>query len=152
MADVRVTTGTRSRLPGTQVGVQLNTFGMSRLEAGVTGEAIVDILLKAMGPSFDQAVSEWPVQTGASRDSISLDVVEAAAVRARVVLQAGGEKLINDSRNVSHKDYAPFIEFNGTATAPPGILLNSVFGRDAEIRDEVHSGVTELVRGLVSGG
>ena len=148
MADVRVVVGRRSRVPGTNIGFRFNLFRLNRLMAGVTGEALVDILLEAAQPSLDQAIEEWPVWTGASRDSLSLDVIEVAESRARVALQAGGEKLINDSRNRSGRDYAPFIEFNGTNTAPPGILLNAVFGRDDEIRQMIHSGVSNLVRKL----
>lgn len=150
MADIRVLVGRRSREPGTTVGVRLNTFGMSKLEAGVTGAALAQIALDAYQPSFDEAVGNWPVDTGASRDSIELGISEIGAHHARVILQAGGDKLRSDSRNPTGKDYAPFIEFNGTLYAPAGILLNAVANRDADIRREIHSAVSDLVRSIVS--
>lgn len=149
MAQVRVTVGRRPRTPGTQVGIRLNTFGMNRLQAEVDGDALAQIAYVAYQPAFDEAVENWPVWTGASRDSISLDVVEVGPRFARVALQAGGEKLKSDSRNRSGKDYAPYIEFNGTRTAPPGILLNAVSSRDREIRDEIHSEVSALIRRIL---
>jgi len=148
MADILTTVGGRSRVPGTLVGVQLNTFKMRKLEAALSGAELAPILLDAAQPAFEQAVSEWPVQTGASRDSISLDVIEIASSRARIALQAGGQKLINDARNKSRKDYAPFIEFNGTATAPPGILVGSLFGNLDEIKARIRTGVANHIRGV----
>ncbi len=145
---VRTTTGRRSRIPGTLIGVQLNTFRMRRLEASLNGQQLAPILLDAAGIAFDQAVSEWPVLTGASRDSISLDVIEVESNRARVALQAGGPKLINDARNKSGKDYAPFIEFNGTATAPPGILIGAIFDNEDEIKQRIRAGVADLIRSV----
>ena len=143
---VRTTVGRRSRVPGTLIGVQLNTFRMRRLEALLSGEELAPILLEASQPAMDQAVSEWPVLTGASRDSISLDLIEVGANRARVALQAGGPKLINDARNKSGKDYAPFIEFNGTATAPPGIIIGAIFDNEVEIKQRIRAAVVELIR------
>ena len=150
MAGVRVTVGHRSRIPGTQIGVQLNVFRLNRLQAGINGDALMEILMDIARPSLEQAVIQWPVWTGASRDSISLDPIEIGPTLARVVLQAGGEKLISDPRNESHKDYAPFIEFNGTKTAPPGILFDAVYGRDTELRQDIHSRVSDLVRSLIA--
>ena len=145
-ATVRTTVSRRPRTPGTLIGVRLNTFRMRRLEASLSGEELAPILLEASQPAMDQAVSEWPVQTGASRDSISLDIIEVAPNRARVALQAGGPKLINDARNKSGKDYAPFIEFNGTATAPPGILIGAVFDNEVEIKQRIRNAVAEIIR------
>jgi hypothetical protein len=123
---------------------------MDKLIAGVTGANLAPILLEAGKPSYEQAYSEWPVLTGASRDSIELIVTEINPRSARVVLQAGGEKLINDPRNKSGKDYAPFIEFNGTPRAPAGILRNSIYDRDADIRSAIHQGVRELIQELIA--
>jgi len=155
MADIRVTTTPVSRTPTPsgfqgQVGVRLNTFGMSKLEIGVNGEALAEITLDALQPSLQEALGNWPVLTGASRDSLSTDIIEIGPRMARAVLQVGGEKLINDSRNKSHRDYAPYIEFNGTATAPPGIIFSAVEGRRDEIRAEIHSKVSELIRSLLT--
>jgi hypothetical protein len=125
--------------------VQINTFGFQKLQTVLTGEALADILMDEAQPSLEQAQSEWPVWTGASRDSIELAVSEVGDHHARVVLQAGGEKLISDPRNKSHKDYAPFIEFNGTKTAPAGILMDAVYGRDTELRSGIHNAVGRLI-------
>lgn len=149
MAGVRITTGRRSREPGTSVGVQVNLFGMARLEESVNGGQLAEILTEVMQPSLEQAESEWPVLTGASKDSLRLDVIEVGERHARVALQVGGEQLINDPRNESGRDYAPHIEFNGTPNAPPGIIFNATYGRDSEIRQELHNRVAALVRGLL---
>ena len=151
MADVRVVTGRRSRIPSTRVGVQVNVFGMARLISGINGQSMIHILLDALQPSYDQAYSRWPVWTGASRDSLSIEIVEVSEHRARAALLAGGEKLINDTRNRSRKDYAPYIEFNGTRTAPPGIIFDATYGRDTEIRSDIHGGIAALVREIASG-
>lgn len=145
MADIRVTIGSRSREPGTRVGVQLNTFGLKRLEAGINGEALAGITLEAAQPMLEQALSDWPVWTGASRDSLELTVEEVSAHLARIRLQAGGQRLIEDARNEKHIDYAPYIEFNGTKTAPPGILAYAVHSQAAEFRAKVHAGVSALI-------
>lgn len=145
MADVRVTVGRRSHVPGTMVGMNLNTFGMERLES-ITGEDLAPIVEAALTPAFDQAHGDWPVLTGASRDSMAINLIEVGPRHARAALQVGGEQLINDARNVKHIDYAPFIEFNGTATAPAGILLYAMTVNHQEMRDAIHAGVAALIR------
>jgi hypothetical protein len=155
MADVRFSTlgyagRDYSRTPGTKVGVRLNLYGMSKLQAGVTGQALSVILLEAAQPCLDQALGEWPVDTGASRDSIELAVVGVEERKARVALQAGGEKLIDDPRNKKHIDYAPFIEFNGSpAGRGQATLLNAVLDNHQIVRDAIHDRVGALIRELI---
>jgi hypothetical protein len=120
---------------------------MSKLQESVNGQALADIALDAYQPAMDDAVAEWPVLTGASRDSIILEVVEVAPRYGRVALQVGGEILKNDPRNKSGRDYAPFIEFNGTPNAVPGILFRAVNMNIEQIRRVIHAKVAELVRG-----
>ncbi len=155
MADIRTTVrgiGGRfqSRVPGTQVGFQINTFGLQKLAEGVTGEGLAAVLLESASIAWQQAVDEWPVWTGASRDSIDLSIQEVGDRFARVILSAGGEKLIADLRNKSHKDYAPFIEFNGTQTAPAGILTGAVIDNQDEIASRNRAGVARLIQELLS--
>ena len=151
MAQVRVTTGRRSREPGTTVGMQVNTFGLSKLQAGVTGEAIAEILLEALQPALADAKSEWPILTGASISTMETVVSEIGPTHARAVLQVNGEKLIADPRNVSRKDYAPYIEFNGSPTGRgQGAISNAIFGNDRQIRADVHAGVAALIRGILA--
>lgn len=158
MSQVRVTiSGSaggrfRSRIPGTQVGLQVNTFGMDRLIAGVNGDSLLEITMEAGQIAFDQAFEEWPVLTGASRDSIELIPAEVEARRARVILQVGGPLLIDDPRNRSHKDYAPFLEFNGSpsGSSAPGVILRAIADNDAAIREAIHAGVAALIQGLVA--
>ncbi len=147
---VRVTTGRRSRQVGDQVGLQVNTFGLDKLQAGITGEAIAPILLEALQPALQDALAEWPVLTGASIDSMETIISEIGPKHARAVLQVGGEKLISDSRNVSHKDYAPYIEFNGSPTGRgQGAISNAIFGNDRQIRADIHAGVKALIKGVL---
>jgi hypothetical protein len=102
-----------------------------------------------LGPSKDDAISNWPVLTGASRDSIEIFISEVKPRSARAVLQVGGETLINDSRNKSHKDYAPYIEFNGSPSGRGQMAIrNAIYGRDTEIRQAIHARVAALVKDL----
>lgn len=149
MADVRVTTGTRSHVPGTMVGINVNTFGLQRLEE-VSGADLMPIVVAALEPAREQLRSEWPVLTGASRDSILIYPMETGPHLARASLSVGGYVLIEDPRNVKHIDYAPFIEFNGTATAPAGLLLYAMSSNKASIREAIHSGVAALLQSRVA--
>jgi hypothetical protein len=144
-AAVRVTFGRRSRQKGTTIGVQVNTFGIDKLLQEVTGDNLIPILFDAMQPSFDEAYNEWPVLTGASQSTIALVEAERGERRARVALQAGGPALITHRDNKSHKDYAPFIEFNGTATAAPGILVRAVYSNDSVIKQRIRDGIRALI-------
>lgn len=148
MANTRTTFGRRSRAPGEQVGVQINLFGLNKLEAAVTGDKLAEILLYAAQPAYDEAHADWAVDTGASRDSLELGVAEIMPRAARVVLQAGGEKLISDPRNRSKKDYAPFLEFNGSPSGSmgPGTIQRAVYSNDRVIKDRIREGVSRLIR------
>lgn len=137
-----------SRAKGTKAAIQVNAFGLKALQ-GITGADLAPILLHAMQPAFDQAQSEWPVLTGASKDSMLLEVTEAAGKRARVALAAGGEKLIQDPRNDSKKDYAPFIEFNGTPTVAPGTMTSAVIQNDGIIKERLREGLRQLIRSRI---
>ncbi len=159
MSDIRVTTGGIdqryvSRTPGTATGLQVNTFALQKLKGGLTGEALAPIALEAMQPAYLQALAEWPVYEGrdhiggASRDSIEVGISEIGPTNVRVVLQAGGPQLIEDPRNRSKKDYAPFIEFNGTKTTPPGTLTHAIVGNEIEMRQYLHEMAGKLIRDL----
>lgn len=135
----------RRRTPGTKTAIEVNAFGLQALQ-GITGEEIAEILLYALEPAREMAIEEWPKQTYASVETIGLEVTEIGAKSARVALVAGGEKLINDPRNKSHKDYAPFIEFNGTSTTPPGTLTSSVILTDRERQQRLRDGLAMLLK------
>jgi hypothetical protein len=138
-----------SREPGTRVGLQVNVFGLKKLSNAITGDMLADILKEAIQPAYQQALAEWPVLTGASRDSIDIEVTEVGGKFARVALQAGGEKLIYDERNRSGKDYAPFIEFNGTLTTPPGTLIHAMHSTESEMKQIIKSKVSEFLRDIL---
>lgn len=152
MADVRVTTGRRSRTPGTTVGIEVNTFGLKRLQEGVTGEFMAEVLVEAGQPAYNDAYSEWAVLTGASRDSLELVVTEVGPTFARVALQAGGEKLMSDPRNPKGEDYAPFLEFNGSPSGSqsPGAIARAIFSNDGVMRQIIHNKIAERVQELVN--
>jgi len=147
---VRQTTGRRSRESGSQVGIQLNTFGLDKIQAEINGHALAVIMLEAAQPMLEQATQDWPVDTGASRDSIELVTVEEGDRRARIVLQAGGQKLENDPRNKSGIDYAPFLEFGTEGRAAHGIIRDSVFDNEEAYRSRVRTGVKGLIEGAAS--
>ncbi len=150
MGNIRITTGRRSRETGTTVGMQVNVFGLSKLEAGVTGEAMAPILIEALEIPLAEARSEWPVLTGASLDSMEIGIVEIGPRLARAVLQVGGPVLMADPRNKSHKDYAPYIEFNGSPTGRgQGAIANAIGSNDTEIRKTIREGVAGIIQGLV---
>lgn len=146
MADVRVTRGLRPRTVGAPVGIQVSTFGLDSLRL-ITGADLLPILEGALEPAETQVREEWPVDTGASRDTLRIEADEVGAHTARVSLRIGGEPLIADARNVKHIDYAPFIEFNGSpGGSPPGILLYAMTSNARRIRDTVHEGVAKLMQ------
>lgn len=146
MADVRVTTGSRSRVVGEPVGVSLNTFGLTRLE-GITGEDLLPIVVSALEPSREQAFNDWPKETHASSESIRIEPDEVGEKHVRVALKVGGQQLIEDPRNVKHIDYAPYLEFNGSPSGyPPGILSYAFFSHQREMRDRIHEGVALLIQ------
>jgi len=164
MAGIRVTTGGMgggkfpSRVKGTAFGLQVNTFGLKRLREGITGAAMAEIAIKALEPAKEEAFEEWPKppsepeeeyqRTGASSESIRIEVIEVGSTTARVALTVGGEQLINDPRNESHKDYAPIVEYLGTPYVRPGIITHALFANMDRITQELHTGVAQLIEGL----
>lgn len=156
MANIRVTVGgigqqRMSKRPGDITGLAVNTFGMDRIADGLTGEALLPILLEALQPAFLQLLATWPVVTGASRDSAEVVPVEVGLKFARAALQIGGQALITDGRNKSHRDYAPYVEFNGTPRTSPGTLLNAMIDNQPEMRDYIHNRTELMIRELASG-
>lgn len=152
MADIRTTISGiggkyPSRVAGTPTGIQLNTFGLQKIRERIRGSQLAPILVNAMQPTKEQAVADWPRITGASGDSIRVEVEEEGSYYARVSLKAGGEQLINDPRNKSHKDYAPFIEFNGTSTTPPGTMTHAMITNEAQMKERIKEGVALLLLG-----
>lgn len=147
MALVRITQGRASRAPGTQVGVQLNTFGLDEVRGRVNGKELAAILMDSAQSMLTDAVLNWPRDTGASGDSIELAVVEENENSARIVLQAGGQTLENDPRNKSGIDYAPFLEFGTNGRAAHGALRNAVYDGETEFKSLVREGVRALILG-----
>lgn len=145
MANVRVTHSKMSRVPGTRTGIMINTFGLDKLSKDVNGDALMHISMEALIPAMTDVFENWPVQTGASRDSIHIAPIEEGDYHARAMLAVGGQQLIEDPRNRSHKDYAPYIEFNGTATVRSGTLTRAFFSNDREMRRLIHEGVRNLI-------
>lgn len=143
----RVTIGSRSRQPGTQLGMQLNLFALDKLRERMNGENLLAILLESAQPMLEQLVANWPVATGASRDSAELAVVEIADKKARIVLQVGGDKLRQDPRNKSGIDYAPYLEFGTNGRKAYGVLRDTV--NDGEL--DFRAGVRDRARQLIEG-
>jgi hypothetical protein len=143
-----------SRDPGSLVGVAVNTSAIGKMRGRVTGRNILPILMKAVKKyALPQAKEEWPIETGASHDSIRVIAVEVSENRASAGLTVGGQQLIDDSRNERHIDYAPFIEFNGSpAGRGEGTITNAMFGNQDAILEDVREGTGMLVVGLSDGG
>lgn len=150
MADARVTFGRRSRVPGTDVGINVNTFGAERLLGMLTGPQLEAILHEAIVPAFEQLKQDWPILTGASSDTIRIETVEIGARHARVALLVGGEALIADARNEKHIDYAPFVEFNGTSKTPPGTMAYAMHSNQAQIRQTIHAMIGQVLHRAVA--
>lgn len=149
MANIRTTVGGiggkfPSRVPGDPTAIQVNAFGMKALE-GITGQEIAEVLLHALEPARDMAIEEWPKDTHASSETIRLEVTEIGQKSARVALVAGGKKLIEDPRNVSKKDYTPYIEFLGTPTTPPGTMTSSVILTEKERQQRLRDGIASIL-------
>lgn len=151
---VRLTTGRRSRESGTQVGIQLNIFGLNALQGAVNGNELAKILMDAAQPMYTTAYENWPKKTGASADSIELVIVEGeeAAKRARIVLQAGGQKLENDPRNKSGVDYAPFLEFGTNGRHAYGAIRDAVYSEETDFKLRVRERVADLIRSRANAG
>ena len=146
MATVRVTRGSRSRIPGTTVGVQVSTFGLDRLET-ISGSEMEPICREAIEPARELVAGEWPIDTGASIDTLRIETDEIGATHCRVSLRIGGPQLIADPRNVKHIDYAPYIEFNGSpGGTPPGTIAYAMSSQARLMRSLIHAGVRELIR------
>lgn len=140
-----------SRAAGTLTAIQMNTFILDKVRSHITGEELAPILLDAMEPALEQALAEWPVDTGASKSTINTDIMEEGPKSARVALHAGGEDLINHPDNPSKKDYAPYIEFNGTLTAHPGTLTRAMVTNEEEIKERLKKGLAEWLKGAIRG-
>lgn len=161
MANIRVTqtgVGTvghvggyrNNRSPGDPTGLQINTFGMDKLIGGLTGDQLVEIVTEAFQPAYFQLLSEWAVDTGASRDSARISVIEVGARMCRVALEIGGQQLIDDIRNEKHINYAPFLEFNGSpGGTPPGVLLNAVIDNYPEAVQYIHERVGWMIKRII---
>lgn len=152
MASVRVTTGGLSggrgisRESGDIVGMSLNVSGLKAAREKLTGKILLPIVMKAMKIALAQAKENWPIDTGASNASIRIQPAEWGETMAKVGLLVGGQRLIKDPRNKSKKDYAPFIEFNGSPagrgqfTITDAMLMN---------RDEMVESIRADVAGLL---
>lgn len=152
MADVRVTRGNRIQTIGAPVGVQTNTFGLQRLMAGVSGDHLEEILTDALQIPEQVVQETWPVDTGASVETVRIETDEVGPTHARVSLRIGGAPLIADPRNKKHIDYAPYIEFNGSpGGTPPGTLLYAMTSTSTEVKDYIHNRVRELIEDLSRG-
>lgn len=154
MANIRTTvTGVGGKFPsrvaGTQVAFQVNTFGMTKLEAGITGEVMEPILIEAMQPALEQAKEDWPKDTHASVETLEVVTMEIGPKVARVALQIGGERLIADPRNLKHIDYAPYVEYNGTAKTPPGTLTHVMAMNEKVMKQMIHAGVKRMIEELL---
>lgn len=150
MANVRITTTRASRQKGESSGIQVNVFGMQALEEGITGEVLNEIMLQAAQPMLDEAIQNWyehwfKFDTGASQDSIQLLTTEVGDHFARIMLQAGGQKLIEDARNVSHVDYAPFLEFHEGG----GMIRSAVFDNRDDFVRAVREGIAYTIAELL---
>lgn len=145
MADIRVLRKSRVQTVGSPVGMQVSSFGLEKL-MGVSGSDMEPLAHEALLPAFTQVQSEWPVLTGASLDSLRIETDEVGPTHVRVSLRIGGVPLIADPRNTTHKDYAPFIEFNGSpGGTPPGTILYAMSANDRLMRTMLHEGVTALL-------
>jgi hypothetical protein len=116
--------------------------------AGLNGEALAPIAIEAWEPAFAQAQAEWPKWTHASVDSMRVWVTDVEAHKVRVALSVGGIRLIQDSRNKSGKDYAPYIEFNGTKTAAPGTIQRAVEDNRDAMKQIARAGALALLKGM----
>lgn len=145
MADIRVLRRSRVQTIGAPVGMQVSSFGLSRLE-GISGADMEAVAHTAIQPALHQAKADWPIWTGASGDTIRVETDEVGPHHVRVSLRVGGLPLIADPRNEKHIDYAPFIEFNGSpGGTPPGTLLYAMTSQDRLMRSILHEGVTALL-------
>jgi hypothetical protein len=129
--------------------MQVNVHGLKTLQAGITGDAIAQILMDALEPAEISARADWPVDTGASIDSIERELVEVGERHARAVLQIGGPKLLADPRNRSRKDYAPFVEFNGSpAGRGQGVMARSFYNNEKTMKQIIHNEIASLIAEL----
>jgi hypothetical protein len=154
MANIRNTfTGVGGRFPsrvkGTQAAFSMNTFGLNKLEAGINGEHLSEIAYDAMEVAEEMAKEEWPKDTHASVETIERVIYEVNERSCRVALQIGGQKLIEDPRNKSHKDYAPYVEYNGTPKTAPGTLAHVMAVTEPEIKERMRNGVRQLIQDLL---
>lgn len=139
-----------SKTPGDITGLSLNTFGLDKLQAGINGELLAEILMVAIGPAEEQAKEEWPKETHASVETIKSVVTEVGPKMARVALVVGGPELINDPRNKKHIDYAPYIEFNGSpGGTPPGTLTHAMAANEVEMKRIIRVSVAQLIEDLL---
>lgn len=134
-----------SREKGVPIALQMNTFVLDKLRSRISGEELSQLQVEAMQPALEAAQADWPVLTGASKDSLQIVVMEENQHSARVALQAGGEQLINDERNIDKKDYAPFIEFLGTATTSPGTIARAVITNEELIKERLKEYLREWI-------
>lgn len=141
-----------SREPGDPTGMSINIFLMQKLQEGITGQELQEIATEALSIAEGIAQDEWPVDTGASNDSIRIEEIETGAKHARAALVVGGEPLKEDPRNEKGIDYAPFIEFNGSpGGTPPGTMVHAMALAQPEMVDLIKQRVSELIKGLVGG-
>ncbi len=147
----RTNVGRRPRGVGTTVGMEVSTFGLDKLQAGINGETIAPILVEAIQPALLEAREAWPVLTGASLSTMVAGVSEIGPHHARVVLQVGGEALITHPDNKSKKDYAPYIEFNGSPTGRgQHSISNAIYGNDKQMRQTIKNGIKALFAEVLS--
>lgn len=136
---------------GSTLGMQVNVHGLVKLQAGVTGDLLAPILVDSLQPALVEAKQAWPILTGASVDSMDVVVIEIGERHARVNLQVGGDRLRNDPRNPSRKDYAPYIEYNGSpAGRGQGTMVNAFLNNEREMRHAVRDGVAQLIREILA--
>jgi len=130
---------------GSMISVSVDTTVLQSIE-NISGDDLLPIILDAIEPSMEIAKSQWPVLTGASIESFEVTGEVTGERKAHGQLQVGGAKLISDSRNDKHIDYAPFIEFNGSPTGlGKDAVFNSFVGRADEMKRMIRDGVQRLI-------
>jgi len=129
--------------------MQVNVHGLVKLDEGITGAMLMDILLEALEPAEREVNANWPILTGASISTVRKSEDEIGDKHARASIKIGGVPLGVHRDNPSRKDYAPYIEFNGSpAGRGQGTLTNAFLGNEKEMKRIIKDRVAELILGL----
>ncbi len=110
--------------------------GLKNVRRMLTGHNLVDIIIRNMKVVEGTAIALCPVDTGALRATIKLEVVEQSQLRVIVRLTAGSETVY----------YAPYVEFGTARTAAQPFMRPAWEQWSDEVKRNIAQDIAQILK------